>query len=177
MGKRNCCLSVIIPLFSVLGVLGISWLIAAFMEVFTNNLTMIKILGSTITTDKISTDDVINYHGDRDVIRDGEDKVFWFVQVCFSYEKTLSFSIHCIFKVSKKLQGSDKSWKTCKKSILKIREIKGKSRKYLYTCSAMGHWVRNILAFQGSMARGSIYRSSKWWILYELSKVDQITNG
>lgn len=71
---------VILPLFSIVGILGVSWLIAAFLEIFTNNLTMIRILDSTIQTGQLDTHDT-SRHGNFDIIDNKNDKVFWFVQI------------------------------------------------------------------------------------------------
>ena len=84
MMKSKCLCYVIIPAFSIIGILGISWVVAAFVEIFTNNLTMIRIIESNLMNSHL--DDEIEYHhhggdgGDR-VMDDRNDNIFWFVQV------------------------------------------------------------------------------------------------
>ena len=77
--KRKCLCYVILPTFSIVGILGISWLIAAFVEIFTNNLTMIRIIESNLKNSHLYGD-MSSYHGDK-IMGDEDDNIFWFVQV------------------------------------------------------------------------------------------------
>jgi len=81
--KKECCFYVILPIFSIFGVLGLAWVTTAFIEIFTNNLTMIRIFDSTMMNSHIN--DVSHHHGNKNqpVIGDGDEQMFWFVQVLF----------------------------------------------------------------------------------------------
>ena len=88
--KKKCLCYVLLPIFSVIGILGISWVVAAFIEIFTNNLTMIRIIESNLVNSHLG-DDMENYHGGvgEHIMDDSDDNVFWFVQVWLSVYRLL----------------------------------------------------------------------------------------
>ena len=81
--KRKCLCYVILPTFSVIGLLGVSWLIAAFIEIFTNNLTMIRIIETNLMSSHLVDDVATSSNQDNAKVSMGseDDNLFWFVQV------------------------------------------------------------------------------------------------
>lgn len=72
----------LMPFLSVAGVLGVSWILAAFLEVFTNNLTMVKILNPYPSRVQQKGSGHLNkdtgfYPGNN------KNNIFWFVQVYY----------------------------------------------------------------------------------------------
>ena len=88
--KKKCLCYVFFPIFSVIGILGIAWVVAACIEIFTNNLTMIRIIESNLVNSHLG-DDMENYHGgvDERIMDDSDDNIFWFVQVWLSVYRLL----------------------------------------------------------------------------------------
>ena len=67
----------LLPVLSIIAVLGVSWWLAAFIELYTNNLTMLNILNRfTKQTANIETFSVKPPYPGR-----GLTNMFWFVQV------------------------------------------------------------------------------------------------
>eukprot|EP00111_Clytia_hemisphaerica_P017642 TCONS_00052182-protein len=81
--RKQCFCYVILPTFSIIGILGISWLVAAFIEIFTNNLTMIRILDRNLLGNTHLSGEPVDSGNQRHqkAVGDTKDKLFWFVQV------------------------------------------------------------------------------------------------
>ena len=101
--KKECFCYVLLPIFSIVGVLTLAWATTAFVEIFTNNLTMIRILDSTMMNSHI--DDETSRHGNKNqpIIGDEDNQMFWFVQVRHIFFSFLFFcSSFYAFKTRKK---------------------------------------------------------------------------
>ncbi|XP_057317037.1 transmembrane protein 62-like [Hydractinia symbiolongicarpus] len=75
MAKLKYIIYSLVPVVSILGVLGLSWLLAAFIEIYTHNLTMLKIFDQSTkyeTKHKVAQPP---FPGNK------KNNIFWFVQI------------------------------------------------------------------------------------------------